>query len=436
LTLIYTSGTTGDPKGVEITHDNALAEAGLIHGCGGVYRGDRYTSYLPSAHIADRMSAHYLQMIFGTELTTVSDARTIAAVLAQVRPHIWFSVPRVWEKIKAAVEAQLASAQGAAAETINRAMELAYRRVRAQQAGLELSQAEQEELGRLDAAVLAPIRARLGFAELRWAWSGAAPIAPQTLEFFMALGVPISEIWGMSEVTGLATGSPLDRVKLGSVGVVLPGVELRVEEDGEALVRGPIVMRGYRNDPDRTAEVLSEDGWLRTGDVVTVDEDGYVTIVDRKKELIINAGGKNMSPSNIENTVKAYCPLVGMAVAIGDARPYNTALLVLDSDVAAAFAAKAGLADATAAALAAHPAVVGAIAQGVAEGNAKLSRVEQVKRFRILPVFWEPGGDEITATMKLRRKPIGQKYATEIESLYADDPGPDVHEPTAVADPV
>jgi long-subunit acyl-CoA synthetase (AMP-forming) len=218
-------------------------------------------------------------------------------------------------------------------------------------------------------------------------------------------------------------------VKVGTVGVAAPGVELRVAEDGEVLVRGPIVMRGYRNDPVRTAKAFTEDGWLRTGDVVTVDDDGYFTIVDRKKELIINSGGKNMSPSNIENTVKVHCPLVGELVAIGDGRAYNAALVVLEPDVAAAFAAKAGIVDVSPEGLARHPGVVEAVRGGIGAANAKLSRIEQIKRFSVLPVFWEPGGDEITPTMKLKRREIGRKYSAEVELLYAEVAGPDVHEP-------
>jgi long-subunit acyl-CoA synthetase (AMP-forming) len=189
-------------------------------------------------------------------------------------------------------------------------------------------------------------------------------------------------------------------------------------------------MKGYRREPHKTAEAIDQDGWLHTGDIMQADEDGYLRVVDRKKELIINAGGKNMSPANIENTIKAACPLIGVMMAIGDGRPYNTALMVLDAESAGPHAAQRELPDASAAALAADPEVIKEIAAGVAEGNAKLSRVEQIKRFRVLPTFWEPGGDEITPTMKLKRRPICEKYAAEIEELYAPNAGPSVHEPT------
>lgn len=196
-------------------------------------------------------------------------------------------------------------------------------------------------------------------------------------------------------------------------------------------MRGPLVMRGYRKEPEKTAEAIDADGWLHTGDILEADAQGYLRVVDRKKELIINAAGKNMSPANIENSILAACPMVGVMITIGDGRPYNTALMVFDADSVGPYAAQRGLSDASPAALAADPEVVAQIAAGVAAGNAKLSRVEQIKRFRILPTLWEPGGDEITLTMKLKRKPIMAKYAEEIEELYALDPPPEVYEPPA-----
>lgn len=424
LTLIYTSGTTGAPKGVEITHANALAEVATVLGAYGVRRGDRITSYLPAAHIADRMASHYVQMFYGTQVTTVADARQIAEALPDAKPTFWFAVPRVWDKMRVALEAAFAEAPGPKARLLQLALALGRKRIGAQ--GLTLLDRLQYEV--LDRVVLSKIRAKLGLDELRWALSGAASISPETLEFFRALGINVSEVWGMSETAGVATGNPLDGVKVGTVGPALPSVEVRLAEDGEVLVRGAIVMRGYRNDPDRTAEVLDADGWLSTGDVGTIDSDGYLTIVDRKKELIISAGGKNMSPCNIEDTLKSACPLIGQAVAIGDARAYNTAMIVLDTDVAAVQAKKFGI-DGAAPVLAEDPRVIATIASAIAVGNAKLSRVEQIKRFRIVPEFWEPGGIEITPTMKLRRKPIAEKYATEIAELYEPALVPGVHEP-------
>jgi long-subunit acyl-CoA synthetase (AMP-forming) len=223
----------------------------------------------------------------------------------------------------------------------------------------------------------------------------------------------------MSELSCAATVNPPDAIRIGTVGVALPNAELRIADDGELLVRGPLVMKGYRNEPEKTAEALDADGWLHTGDIASIDADGYVRIVDRKKELMINAAGKNMSPANIEGTVKVSCPLVGSVVAIGDDRPYVVALLTLDPDAVAAYAKQRGLADASPAALADDPDLRATIEAGIKEANTKLSRVEQIKKFTILPDVWEPGGEEVTPTMKLKRKPIAAKYAAQIEELYA-----------------
>ncbi|MFZ0903006.1 MAG: long-chain fatty acid--CoA ligase, partial [Mycobacterium sp.] len=236
-----------------------------------------------------------------------------------------------------------------------------------------------------------------------------------------------------SELSCVASVAHPAEARLGTVGKLLPGLEAKIAEDGEYLVRGPLVMKGYRGEQTKTAEAIDPDGWLHTGDIMDVDADGYLRIVDRKKELIINAAGKNMSPANIETTVMAACPMVGAMLAIGDGRPYNTALLVFDADSVAPYAAQHGVADASAEALAADPQVIARIAAGVADGNAKLSRVEQIKRFRVLPTLWEPGGDEITLTMKLKRRPIMAKYAAEIEELYAGEPGAEVHEPKSAS---
>lgn len=385
ITLIYTSGTTGPPKGVELTHGGILAQLAMTSAALPPQAGDRSTSYLPSAHIADRWASHYTGMTFGPTMTYVPDPKAVVGALGEVKPTVWGAVPRVWEKIKAALEAN----------------------------------------GITDPSVLpeetkAGVRGLIGLDEMRWSVSGAAPIAPEVLEYFGALGITIAELWGMSELSCCATVNPLDDIRVGTVGKALPGVELKLAEDGELLVRAATVMKGYRNEPQKTAETIDSDGFLHTGDIATIDDDGYVRIVDRKKELIINAAGKNMSPANIEQVVKASHALIGQAVVIGDARPYNVALLVLDPDVCAAYAEKAGLPDGSATALADDPGVQAVIAQAIEEANARLSRVEQIKKYRILATDWLPGGDELTPTMKLKRKPIGAKYADVIEELYAE----------------
>ncbi|PQM47501.1 Long-chain-fatty-acid--CoA ligase FadD15 [Mycobacterium talmoniae] len=431
ITLIYTSGTTGNPKGVEMTHTNLLFEANALNAVLGVQFGDRITSYLPSAHIADRAMALYNQEVFGVQVTVVPDVRAIAAALPDVRPTIWGAVPRVWEKLKAAIEF---AAENEPDEdrrlALQWALAIGAKRSAALIAGQPVPDDVAAEWVTADELVLSKLRAKLGLDELRWAVSGAAPIPKETLGFFAGIGIPICEVWGMSELSCVASTTHPRDARLGTVGKLLPGLQARIAEDGEFLVRGPLVMRGYRKDPGKTAEAIDADGWLHTGDILEQDGDGYLRVVDRKKELIINAAGKNMSPANIENAILAACPLIGAMVTIGDSRPYNTALMVFDADSVGPYAARHGLSDASPAALAADPGVIAQIAAGVADGNAKLSRVEQVKRFRVLPNLWEPGGDEVTLTMKLKRRPISAKYATEIEELYAADPGPQVHEPT------
>ena len=434
VTLIYTSGTTGNPKGVEMTHTNLLFEGYGLDAVLGIQFGDRITSFLPSAHIADRMTALYGQEMFGTQITVVSDGRAIAAALPDVRPTIWGAVPRVWEKLKSGIEFAVSHEEDdAKRQAMEWAMSVAAKRSAALLTGEPMSDEVAAEWAKADELVLSPLRERLGFGELRWALSGAAPIPKETLAFYSGIGIPLAELWGMSELSCAATVIHPREARLGAVGKLLPGLEGKIADDGEYLVRGPLVMKGYRKEPAKTAEAIDEDGWLHTGDICEVDADGYVRIVDRKKELIINAAGKNMSPANIENTILAACDMVGVMIAIGDGRPYNTALLVFDADSVGPYAAQHGLADASPEALAADPEVVARIAAGVAAGNAKLSRVEQIKRFRILPTLWEPGGDEITLTMKLKRKPIMTKYAGEIEQLYSTDLHPEVHEPSEAA---
>jgi len=434
VTLIYTSGTTGNPKGVEMTHTNLLFEGYALEAVLGIRFGDRITSFLPSAHIADRMCCLYIQEMFGTQVTAVSDGRAIAAALPDVCPTVWGAVPRVWEKLKAGIELTASrETDQLKRQALQWALSVAAKRASAVLAGESMSEDVAAEWSKADELVLSKLRERLGFGELRWAISGAAPIPRETLAFFAGIGIPIAEVWGMSELSCVATVSHPRDARLGTVGKLLPGLEGKIADDGEYLVRGPLVMKGYRRETAKTAEAIDEDGWLHTGDIIEVDAEGYLRVVDRKKELIINAAGKNMSPANIENAVLAACPMVGVMMAIGDGRPYNTALMVFDAESVGPYAAQHGLSDASPAALAAHPEVIARIAAGVSEGNAKLSRVEQIKRFRILPTLWEPGGDEITLTMKLKRKPIMTKYAGEIEELYSGDPHPEVHEPSEAA---
>ncbi|WP_066906745.1 AMP-dependent synthetase/ligase [Millisia brevis] len=423
-TLIYTSGTTGPPKGVEITHRNMIAELAALREHVTVGFDDRIISYLPAAHIADRVSAHGASIVRGIQITSVSDPREVATALPDVHPTFFFGVPRVWQKIRAGIEAKLAEETSPVKKNLG-AWALG---VGASAAKAHLDHRSPGPLGGLqhrlaDTLVLHKVRAAIGMDEIKFAASGAAAIPPEVLQFFLGLGVPVLEVWGMSETTGVSTMTTADNLKIGTVGRPIHGVEAKIGQDGELLIRGDVVMRGYRKQPEKTAETFDADGWLLTGDIATIDDDGNVTIIDRKKELIINESGKNMSPTNIENAIKAASSLIGQAVAIGDARPYVGALIVLDPDAAAARAKALNIPNADIVELAARPEVIEEVATAVRQGNGKLSRVEQIKRFTIVPTAWDPGGEELTPTMKLRRRPIAKKYTEQIGELYAEAPG-------------
>jgi long-subunit acyl-CoA synthetase (AMP-forming) len=378
LTLIYTSGTTGPPKGVQITHGNVMSLLASLSDRLGLPDGIRAISWLPMAHVAERLCTHYFPIVHGWSVTTCANPKAIAGLIPAVRPEFFFSPPRLWEKLRAGV---LASSG---------------------------------DVPEGDAAAAA-LRA-IGLDALRVAIVGAAPCPPEVVRFWHALGVRLCEVYGMSETTGVATVNPPDAVRIGTVGPPLPNVEVRLGEADEVLVRGANVMRGYRNLPEKTAEALDAEGWLHTGDVGAFDDAGYLKIVDRIKEIIISAAGKNMSPANIEAELKTSGRLIGQACCIGDARPYNVALITLDPDAAAAFAAGHGIAPET---VATDDVVRAEVAAAVQEANTRLARVEQVRKFTILPEDWVVDGDELTPTMKLKRAAITAKYAGEIEAMYA-----------------
>ncbi|WP_024806364.1 long-chain fatty acid--CoA ligase [Nocardia sp. BMG51109] len=424
LTIVYTSGTTGPPKGVELTHANFIENARITDELGGVDGSDRTVSYLPDAHAANRWFAHYLNLLYGMPITTVADMKRVPEALAEVRPTVFLGVPRVWIKAKAGIEAALAAETSPVRRALaDRALAVGVARARAASSGRRDGPARRIEYAVADRLVLGRIRRRLGLDALRMGVTGAAPIPNEVHEFFLGLGLPLCAAYGMTECTAGATTDRPEHIKIGTVGQPLPGVEVRLEADGEVLVRGANVMRGYRNDPEKTTVTVDSEGWLHTGDIGAFDAEGFLTIIDRKKELIINAAGKNMSPTTIENAVTAATPLAGPVAVIGDARPYNTALITLDPDTATTFAASQGIPDTSIASLAAHPAVHRAIEAAVAAANTTLSRVEQIKRFTILDHPWEPGDRHLTPTAKLKRKPIAEDYAAVIDSMYAE-PGP------------
>jgi long-subunit acyl-CoA synthetase (AMP-forming) len=359
-------------------------------------------------------------MLLGFTTTCCPDPRQVVAYLPEVRPTWFFAVPRIWEKLKAAIEAGVAAEQDEAKKQATEwALGVGLRKVRAEQAGEAVAEELAREYEKADELVLSKIRSLLGLDEVESVNVGAAPTPREVVEFFHAIGVPLAELWGMSETTGYGACNPPERIKIGTVGPPAPGAEIKLAEDGEVLMRGAMVTPGYRNHPDQTREAIDEEGWLHTGDVGEFDEDGYLRLVDRKKELIINAAGKNMSPANIEAHLKASSPVIGQAIAIGDARPFNVALITLDPDVAPAFARQHGIEDTSLESLAADEQVLAEVQRGVDAANELMARVEQIKRFKVLPAEWQPGAEELTPTMKLKRKPIHEKYAAEIEALYA-----------------
>jgi long-subunit acyl-CoA synthetase (AMP-forming) len=360
-TLIYTSGTTGPPKGVELTHRNILTMTREVAAIVGAQPAHRAISALPMAHIAERASTHYLPMAVGLSVVCCPNYSDVIPLLPKVQPDIFFSPPRLWEKLRSSLAA--AVTDGAGHERI---------------------------------------RNRMGFGRLSTALTGAAPCPPAVIDFFTSIGIPLRELYGLSETTGVVSITTGTKVRPGSVGPPLPSAEVRVADDGELLVRGPLVMAGYRNQPEATAAAIDADGWLHTGDIASVSADGELRIVDRKKELIINAAGKNMSPSNIEARLKESSPVIGQVCVIGDGRPYNVALIVLDA----------------AAAMSNADGVQAHVRDAVERANAKLARVEQIKRFAVLADEWVPDSDELTPTMKLKRRPIAEKYATQIDALY------------------
>jgi long-chain acyl-CoA synthetase len=413
LTVIYTSGTTGPPKGVMLSHTNVIAAGSvLLHYTGReADDGRRLISYLPMAHVAERMVSHYNQILRGGEVVPMADLNQLPAYLVEVHPDALFGPPRVWEKLVAGIKAQVAArdaeTQASFAEGLKIGRQVQQLRAQGEEPTGEL--AETWEF--VDAMAFAPIRAAVGLDKVEFVFSGAAPVPPEVIDFLRDIGLPMSEVYGMSENCGGMTWDPF-RVKPGKVGRAYPGIEVITAADGEVLCRGPIVFSGYLDDPERSAEALDSDGWLHTGDIGEFDEDGYLKIVDRKKELIITAGGKNVSPANVEAVLKTV-PLIAQAMAIGDARPYLVALLTLDPDSVAARFPGRSLAD-----VAADPEVRSELAEGIAVANERLSRVEQPRRVAVLGEEWLPDSDVLTPTMKLKRRGLMDRYAGLIDSLY------------------
>ncbi len=415
-TVIYTSGTTGPPKGVMISHRNVAWTVESLRRCLELdrYAGKRLVSYLPMAHIAERITSHYQQAFLGYEVTTCPDPGQIAMFLREVRPNVVFGVPRVWEKIQAGVLASMAADPDRAAG-FAQAVAMAEPIVEALDWGHGTPDL-QTKWAQLDTAAFAGVRQAIGLDECEVAISGAAPIPAAVLRWYRAVGVPLSEIYGMSECSGPMTWAPR-RVKAGTVGPAIPGCEVRLDDDGEVMCRGGNVFGGYLDAPDKTAEAL-DDGWLRSGDIGEFDDDDYLRIVDRKKELIITAGGKNVSPANLEAALKTM-PLVGQAMAVGDGRPFVAALVVLDPELAPAWAHQRGLEATSLAALASDPIVIAEVEAGLEPAMAPFNNAERVKKVKVLGEEWLPDSDVLTPTSKLKRRGVLARYPDEIDALYA-----------------
>jgi long-chain acyl-CoA synthetase len=376
--------------------------------------GMKAVSYLPMAHIAERMNSLYLAMVLGFQVHCCPSMNDLGSYLTSVRPNFLFGVPRVYEKIYSSVNAALA-ADPDRKRQFDEAVAAAIPIKQAQIDGTVTAE-QTDTWNFLDAVAFSTARNLIGLDEARFVVTGAAPISREVLRWFTAIGVPFTEIYGMSESSGPMTWSPF-RSKIGFVGQTIPGQELAIANDGEIIVRGGNVVQGYLNQPEKTAETVV-DGWLHSGDIGEIDDEGYLRIVDRKKELIITSGGKNISPANLESSLKMI-PLIGQAAAIGDARKFVTAILVLDPDTAHVWAAAHGKASLTLPELAVDPEVLAEVQAGVDEANAQFASVEQIKKFVLVGEEWLPDSDVLTPTQKLKRRGVNTRYAEQIESMYA-----------------
>lgn len=418
-TILYTSGTTGEPKGVVLTHANVLYEAEAVLRRNGAEPGNVTLSYLPYAHIAERVLSMYLPPHFGDwHVHLVGDPQLLVPALVDVRPIQFFGVPRVWEKIRSGLSGMFAQETDPERRAaVEHAMDIAREYVESLQLGRKTSPELQQRYDAVAASVLTPIKARLGLDRVTWAGSASAPMPVEVSRFFAGLGLAINDIYGMTETSGAATACGADGFRLGTVGTPLAGVELSLADDGEVLMRGPIMTQGYHRRPDATAALIDADGWVHSGDIGTIDEDGFLRIVDRKKELIITSAGKNVAPSNIESLLKES-PVVGHALAFGDDRPYVVAVLTLDGEVAPVVAKARGIEFTDLADLAAKPEIRAMVQTAVDSANARLSRPEQVKSFELLPTEWTAESEELTPTLKLKRRVVHAKYADVIDRLY------------------
>jgi long-chain acyl-CoA synthetase len=433
-TFVYTSGTTGSPKAVMLTHSNiwwtceSLEQHLLIANAA----DGRALSYLPLSHIAERMVSHFLQILFGSETWFARSPGTLLDDLRACRPTYLFGVPRVWEKFHAALRARLEERDGLRARIegalLRRALAVGRLVTEAEQAavhrGKRMSDARLGTRLRLQHAlfervVLRTARARVGLGACARAFSAAAPLDPEIVRTFHALGLRIAEGYGQSETNGPTTWNRPDAIKIGTVGTAIPGLRVALAEDGEVLVRGGNVTPGYFEDEPATADLIDGDGWLHSGDIGKIDEQGYLTITERKKDLIVTSGGKNVAPQEIENRLR-LCDIVSQVVVIGDRRPFLTALVTLDEPGAVTWARDRGISG-DVAAIAHHERTLQEIAAAVDELNRSVAQAESIKKFRVLERDLCQEHDEMTPTLKVKRRRIDEVYAEVIEEMYRRD---------------
>ncbi|GAW52041.1 MULTISPECIES: AMP-dependent synthetase/ligase [unclassified Nocardioides] len=417
-TILYTSGTTGNPKGVVLTHRNVLFEAIGSQEAAGLVDPMTGISYLPLAHIAERILGLYGPQIQGSHMHSIGDPSQLLAALGEVHPTGFFGVPRVWEKIKTGLSAKLAADPNPDNVTmVQNAMAAGLAWVEAQEVGREMTPEIEAAYQAAEEQILGLLKLLLGLDQVTWAGSAAAPMPLDVAKFMAGLGIKVFDVYGMTETCGAITANGPGGFKLGTVGRATPGMEVKLAEDGEVLVRGPVTTPGYHLQEDATRALIDEDGWVHTGDIGTLDEDGFFAIVDRKKELIITSQGKNIAPSNIENLLKES-PIIGHAMAIGDGRPYVVAILTLDGEIAPLVAEQLGLEFTDLADLAQKPEIVAIAQAAVDAANERLSRPEQVKSFELLGVEWTAESEELTPTLKLKRRVVNTKYSDVLDRLY------------------
>ncbi|WP_328897624.1 AMP-dependent synthetase/ligase [Streptomyces sp. NBC_00236] len=421
LTVVYTSGTSGEPKGVVLTHRQVMANALALDAVVELPPHVEHICYLPFAHIAERMLGIYLPCHRASHVYLCADPTGVAAVVRKVRPAQFFGVPRIWEKLSATVRGILSLMPAEQRAVIDQAFEIAREHVGYREQGKTPPAELEERYARVREDVLLPMLAAGGLDRVTWSASASAPMSVDVVKFWAGFGIVIMDAWGLTETTGVATSnSPRAGFRLGSVGRPVDSVEVRLAEDGEILVRGSSVFSGYLQADGSVLSPVDADGWLATGDIGRMDEDGYLWLTDRKKEMIITSTGKNVSPALVENALKEH-PLIGQAMVHGDNRSYLVALLVLDAEAAPAWAAANGV-DTTGgpAGLAEHPAVRAEVERAVAAANSRLNRTEQIKRYEVLSQEWGPATGELTPSLKMRRRVIRDKYADELTGLYED----------------